>query len=456
MSEKKSTGNLLDWVNRVKGDKLVLMIVIMLMLFSIVCIFSSTSQMAVKGRTRIDILSSQLIFTALGTLVIFICYKVNDLKVFRKVARMGFWISFFLVTLLLTHNENIPILKPGQINHAWRVLKIHGFTLHVFEVAKVMMVMYIAWAVDTFKKHDFRLINKLGEHEKFRWLKNEFVQKLIYIYLPMSIITLEIMPGSNSSAVFIAVIMVVTVIVGGGMKIREFFLLGGLALIMLLGIITVYKVSDGNKFERIATGISRTEGYEEHINTFMQSKLASEEYYKSLKYFQQPYAARQAIKEGGLMGKGAGGSTQKYATTMMFEDFMYSFVIEEYGLMGGLIVLVLFLSLLARGEIIARNCDDNFGKMAVAGLVILISFQALMHMCVNVGMIPMTGQTLPMISHGRSAFIMFCGAFGVILSISKITAKKVEKERKSEGTIIESKDEVQNRLYDLDNMENKL
>lgn len=456
MSEKKSRGNILDWVNSIKGDKLVLMIVIMLMLFSIVCIFSSTSQIAVKGRTRIDILSSQLLFTGLGALVIFLCYKVNKLTVFKRVARMGFWISFFLVSLLLTHNESIPILTPGRINNAWRVMKIGGFTLHVFEVAKVMMVMYIAWAVDAFKRHDFRLINKLGEHRNFRWLKNEFVQKLIYIYLPMGIITLEIVPGSNSSAMFIAIIMTVTVIVGGGMKVREFFLLGGLATIMLLGIITIYKVSDGNLFERIGTGISRTEGYEEHIDEFMKSKFASKEYYGSLKYFQQPYAAMQAIKEGGLIGKGAGGSTQKYATPMMFEDFMYSFVIEEYGLIGGLIVLALFLSLLARGDIIARNCDDNFGKMAVAGLVILISFQALMHMCVNVGMIPMTGQTLPMISHGRSAFIMFCGAFGVILSISKMTARKVEKERKSEGSIMEGRDEVQNRLYDLDKMENKL
>ena len=98
---------------------------------------------------------------------------------------------------------------------------------------------------------------------------------------------------------------------------------------------------------------------------------------------------------------------------------MFSFIIEEYGILFGAIpLLILYLSLLARGSIIVRNCDNVFAKTSVGGLCLLISFQAVVHMMINVGLLPSTGQTLPMISEGKGSFLMFCLAFGIILSIS--------------------------------------
>ena len=138
-----------------------------------------------------------------------------------------------------------------------------------------------------------------------------------------------------------------------------------------------------------------------------------------------------AVHEGGLLGKGIGNSTQKYRVQNIYGDYMYSFIIEEYGLIGGIIILILYVSLLARGSLIASNCSNEYAKIAVGGLSILITGQAFMHMMVNVDIGPMTGQTLPLISHGSFAFIIFCTAFGVILSISRMARKQIMLEEEN-------------------------
>ena len=136
------------------------------------------------------------------------------------------------------------------------------------------------------------------------------------------------------------------------------------------------------------------------------------------------------------------------------EDYMYSFIIEEYGFVGGVLVIFLYISLLARGSIIVRNCGkDQFAKLGVAGLCILISGQAFLHMFVNADIGPMTGQTLPLISHGTSAFICFCIAFGVILSFSRIAARRIDKETRAAAPLMEMHEEVRAGLDDLDAFE---
>ena len=139
------------------------------------------------------------------------------------------------------------------------------------------------------------------------------------------------------------------------------------------------------------------------------------------------------------------------------EDYMYSFIIEEYGILGGMIIVFLYLSLLARSAIIVRNCGKElYPKLAVAGLSLLICGQAFLHICVNVDIGPMTGQTLPLVSHGASAFLCFCIAFGVILSISKIASKRIAKETMNADPLVDRTQEavaIENDLSDLDDFE---
>jgi cell division protein FtsW len=142
-----------------------------------------------------------------------------------------------------------------------------------------------------------------------------------------------------------------------------------------------------------------------------------------------------------MLGKGNGNSTQKYCVTNIYGDYMYSFIIEEYGLIGGIFILILYVSMLARSSIIARMCKDDFAKFVLGGLSLLITGQAFMHILVNVDIGPMTGQTLPLISHGASAFLVFCIAFGIILSISRMAKKKIQ-------TIEESVEEDKNALQE--------
>ena len=115
-------------------------------------------------------------------------------------------------------------------------------------------------------------------------------------------------------------------------------------------------------------------------------------------------------------------------------------------------MIILYISLLARGSLIVRNCDNHFAKTAVAGLVILITGQAMMHIFINCDMGPLTGQTLPLISHGNSSYLMFSLAFGIILSISKMARKKIAREAAQAAPLVEhdGRDEMENSLNDLD------
>ena len=185
----------------------------------------------------------------------------------------------------------------------------------------------------------------------------------------------------------------------------------------------------------------------------------SKQFQKALDKMKQPVSAKIAIHEGGLFGKGPGRSTQRYVVPIMFEDYMFSFIVEEYGLMGGILVIILYISLLARGSIIVRNCDNHFAKTAIAGLVVLITGQAMMHIMINCDLGPLTGQTLPMVSLGKSSFLMFSLAFGIILSISRIAKRKIAREAESMGSIMGdgeragARNEMESTLEDLDEME---
>ena len=144
----------------------------------------------------------------------------------------------------------------------------------------------------------------------------------------------------------------------------------------------------------------------------------------------QPVGAQLAIKEGGLFGKGVGRSDQKYIVPVIFSDYMFSFIVEETGVVGALLLLILYYSLLARGVNVAKHCPDYFDKVVVTGYSILITAQAFMHMMVNVHFpfIPQTGQTLPLLSHGSTSFLVFCAVLGIILSLSKQSELANEEE----------------------------
>ena len=427
-----------------EGDKVVWIIVLILIMFSILCIFSSTSRLLGPGQSRLDLVWDHLKIVLLGLGLILACYLIRSLDFFRKASSLGFIFSAGLLLLLIS-GIDLGFVRSIEINGARRIIQVGPLQLHVNEVVKVAMVLYLAWAIDAFKRKELKLFND-----------NELYQKVFYIYTPFLLTTLMLLPGSNSAALFTGGIMFLVILLGGGSGKDMFFLmLAGVAALALC--VGIYKVSDGKMMGRIGTGLSRVFDKEDYEAQVMNSKVGSIDYYQALDEIRQPYSAKIAVHQGGLFGKGPGQSTQRYVVPDISEDYMYSFIIEEYGILGGLVIIILYLSLLARSAIIVRNCGkDLYAKLAVAGLTLLISGQAFLHICVNVDIGPMTGQTLPLVSHGASAFLCFCIAFGVILSISRIASKRIEREQKNADPLVALSQEpvaIEHDLADLDDFE---
>ena len=421
-AKKNSIWNLAD---RFEGDKVVWIIVMMLILTSIICIFSSTSRLLSAGQTRLDIVRGQLVLVAAGVGLIILCYSIKNIKFFRWCSKWGFLLSFVLLAMLDCHIST-PFVKALNINHAYRILSIAGVQVHVFEVVKVAMVLYLAWAQDALKK------GELKGPESTRW------KKICYIYAPFLLTFAMIIPGSNSSALFIGGIMFIVILLGGG-NFKEMGVLLLTGIVMVLLCLGIYKVSNGAVLGRIGTAVERITDDTDWEKIFKNSRKNSAEYQKALDELRQPYSAKIAIHQGKLLGKGPGQSTQRYIVPDISEDYMYSFIIEEYGLVGGAFVIFLYVSLLARGAIIVRNCGkDQYAKLTVAGLCLLITGQAFLHMFVNVDIGPMTGQTLPLISHGNSAFLCFSLAFGIILSFSRIATRRIERETRDADPLVEA------------------
>ena len=405
------------YIDNIEGDKVVWIIVFLLIMISILAIFSSTSLLREGSKDRMDFVTEHLVIVGLGLGIIFGLYNIKKIGLFKVLSKLGFGVSFALLALLASHLRIPGVIEAERINGAWRTLRIAGFQLHVFEVVKVAMVLYLAWAIQSYKE------------KRLKWGQTDLHKRLIYMYGPILLVCVLTLLGSGSSAVFIGAILIATLLIGG-MPFKEIALAGAAGLVGLVMIVGIYNMTDGKvfgKFERIATMNSRL-GAEYDAARLKEVEPRSREFYKILDEIKQPYSAKIAVHEGKLIGKNSGNSTQKYVVSNIYGDYMFSFLVEEYGLIGGIIVIFLYVSLLARGSTIARLCNNEYAKIAVGGLSVLITGQAFMHMFVNVDIGPMTGQTLPLISHGSFAFLVFCIAFGVILAISRIARKKMMEE----------------------------
>ncbi|MBR3075860.1 MAG: FtsW/RodA/SpoVE family cell cycle protein, partial [Bacteroidales bacterium] len=239
-SKKRTVWNFFD---RIEGDKVVWIIALMLILISIVCIFSSTSRLLEGSQTRLDIVKSQLFVVAAGLVLIIVCYNIKNIKLFRWLSQWGFLISLALLALLLSKIDT-PIVRSIELNGARRILQLYKLQVHVFEVVKVAMVLYLAWAMDALKKGELRGPQK------------EIWKKLIYIYAPFLITLLMIVPGSNSAALFIGGIMFIVILLGGG-NLRDMAILAAAAIVILGSCWGIYEISGHKAFGRIGTALSR-------------------------------------------------------------------------------------------------------------------------------------------------------------------------------------------------------
>lgn len=421
-----------NWIDGLQGDKVVWMIALLLIMISIVAVSGSTSLLAImnkRGSTaaldvtdfRLAIIREQFVVATLGIIVIVLIYNVRNMKWFWNLSQYMFWLSFLLLAYLDMHLK-LPGFKSIFSNGAWRIIEVGGkFQINVFEVVKVGMTMYMAWALQAYENDDLPFAERLAKNKRYAFMSKPFAKRAFYIYLPMGIIMALVIGGSLSAAIIIILIMTAMALIGGLGK--EIFAVGAILAVLGLGCYGVFKISDGRMFSHLGTAVGRIGQDRE---TEVAQKVGTTDFKKLVDEHLQPISAKIAVKEGGLTGKGPGKSTQKYVVALMFEDYMFAFIVEEYGWLGAIVILTLYVSLLARGITIVKYSENTFAKTAIAGLILLISGQAMLHILVNVDIGPMTGQTLPMVSHGKFSFLMFSIAFGIILAMSRLAKKNIE------------------------------
>ena len=438
-----------NFIDNIKGDKVIWIIVLLLLIFSVLTIFSSTSTLS--DESRVDIMKGHAGIAILGLGIIIALQGIKRIGWFRILSQFGFAITFLLLSILVL-DLDLGFMSAITLNGARRTILAFGQQIHVYEFAKVAMVMYLAWALHAYKHDSFTIANALAKKKGFEFMGQAFWKRAFYIYAPTLVTCAMIAAGSNSSAIFTFMILVVVMLMGG-VPFKDMLLTGAVVAVMCGAGYGLHKATDGKFMPRIKTLISRV-GADYDTRVLDGLKRNSADFYNALDKIRQPYGAKVAIHEGkGIIGKGIGNSTQKYSVTHIYSDYMFSFIIEEYGLLGALMILILYTSLLARSSMIIRMCENEFAKIAIGGLAFLITGQAYLHMLVNVQIIPMTGQTLPMLSDGAFAFLTFCVAFGIILSISKMARTKMKAVEEVE---VPMKDDIQATLEIIEQIDDDI
>jgi cell division protein FtsW len=447
VEEKKQSflGQLTGLMDRFAGDKVIFLIAMFLMLISVISVFSSTPLLAIELKSdRTSIMVDQLKLVGLGFVIILALYGFFKVEWYRKLSRWGFAVSFVLLAVLV-FKLNFGFVRAGEINGARRILILAGKQIHIYEFVKIFMIMYLGWALDTYKEHGFTFLPKLAsKFERLSFLEKDIWQKIFYIYLPILLVTLMVSTGSNSSALFIGGIMILMVLIGG-LEIKDVALVGAVLIVAFGCMFGAYKMGI-LKDTRLGTLVSRiTNDDDATMDILLSSEPYTKQWQKAKDALDQPVGALLAIKEGGFWGKGIGNSTQKYQVPVIFGDYMFSFIVEEAGLWGALLLILLYYSLLARGTLVAKQCDKYYDKMIVTGLIILVTGQAFMHMAVNVHLplVPQTGQTLPLVSHGANSFLAFSIVFGILLSISRDARENMDRLEHDAKPIIEHDDWTQ-------------
>lgn len=362
-----------------KGDHIIWGVIIVLSIFSLLAVYSSTGTLAMQkvGGNTLYYLIRHGVILGLGIMIVFITHLIHY-KYYSRLSQLLIVAAIILLILTLIVGTNL-----NQATR-WLTLPGLGFTIQISDFAKLALVMYIARVLSM----------KQDEIASFK-------EAFLPIIVPVGIICILILPANLSTAVLIFGITLILMFIG---RISMKYLLasGSVAILLLALFITIGTLI--NKEGRINTWKHRIENYFEEGN---------EESYQS----QQ---AKIAIATGGLFGKKPGKSVQRNFLPNPYSDFIYAIIVEEYGLIfGGIPILLAYLFLLFRAGVIVRKCNRTFPAFLAIGLTLMIVVQAMVNMAVAVGLLPVTGQTLPFVSMGGSSMLFTSIALGIILSVSR-------------------------------------
>ncbi|PQV60014.1 cell division protein FtsW [Sediminibacterium magnilacihabitans] len=385
-------------VYRTRGDKFIWGIVVLLSLASILVVYSATGSLAYKmykGNTSIY-LFKQVSFTMIGVLLIYFLHRINY-TLFSRVATILFLLSIPLLIYTLFFGAKI---NDGS---RWIKLPIINLTIQTSDLAKLALFMYIS-----------RMLSKKQEMIK------DFKKGFLPVVIPVLIICALIMPANLSNALLTGATSLLLMFIGR-VSIRHILLTIGVALIPVALIVLVAVVTyDGKQKEdnKKTTAAEKVKSFG-RFGTWVK-RVQDFVYAKDTETPYQVQQAKIAIANGSvLVGLGPGNSRQRNFLPQAYNDFIYSIIIEEYGLLGGAFMIFIYLVFLFRCIRIFRRCPYAFGAFLALGLSFTLVIQAVANMAVNVNIVPVTGVTLPLVSMGGSSFLFTCAAIGIILSVAR-------------------------------------
>ncbi len=379
-------------LKRTKGDQVIWGVVLVLSFISLLAVYSSTGSLAYRMEKNSNYyLVKQVMVLGLGLVITYWVHKINYTK-FAKVAVILYLLSLPLLIYTLFFGTS---LNEGS---RWIKLPVINLTFQTSDLAKLALFMFLA-----------RVLSM--KQSVIKDLRKGFVPVL----LPMLFTCALIAPANLSTALMLGITCSILFFIGR-VQVKHILLM---MVVGLMGLSTLFVVSK-------ITGFGRAKTWEQRIEDFAGGKKKEgkpEDVY-------QVQQAKIAIANGGITGLGPGRSIQKNFLPHPYSDFIFSIIIEEYGLLGGGVVMMLYLLFLWRSILIFKRCPFAFGAFLAVGLSITLVFQAMLNMAVNVHLVPVTGLTLPMISMGGSSIWFTSIAIGIVLSVSKYV-DEMEGEKKS-------------------------
>ena len=366
------------FLEKIKGDKIIWSIVILLAVFSFLPVYSASSNFG-----NSFVLSNVLKHLAIVTVGILIMYGTHLIpyKYFKGLSKLA--LPFIIAVLILTSLQGNVI--DGANASRWIKLPIIGLSFQPSSMAIVVLMVYVSFYLS-------KNYNK----------KISFFKTIIPLWVPIILIVFLILPSNFSTAAMIF-LMIITLIFIGGYPFKYLLGIGFSGIILFsLFFLTVKNYPDLMP-NRIDTWISRIENFSSSEN--------SENNYQILR-------AKSAIASGMVFGVGAGKSSMKNILPQSTSDFIYAIITEEYGTVGAVSVLFLYLLLLFRIIIVSYKSNTVFGQLLALGSGLPIIFQAFINMGVAVQLFPVTGQPLPLISTGGTSIWMTFLSLGIVLSVS--------------------------------------
>lgn len=382
----------MELINKyIKGDRPIWLIMVLLSLISLLLVYSSIVTLAYRyqdGNTFHYLFRHGFILVC-GLGLMYLAHKVKY-TYYSRIAQLALYVS---IPLLL-----ITMLMGPSINSAnrWLVIPVINQTFQTSDLAKLALIMFMA-----------RFIASRQDQIK------DFRKGFLPMLIPIFIVCALILPADLSTAALLFVNCIVLMFIGR-VSLKHIGLLM-LAGVLALGMIYMTGKALDGVFPRLDTWVSRVESF-----------VSPDEVTSGQTY--QVEQSKIAIAQGGLFRLAPGHSVQRNFLPHPYSDFIYSIVLEEYGLFGGVLILLLYLVLLFRSIKIGISCPRTFGSLLAIGIGFSLVFQAMVNMAVAVNLVPVTGQTLPMVSMGGTSIWFTCLAVGIILSVSRgaESSQKVE------------------------------